>query len=307
MPLAIVPVLVGATLIAVLQLGRKALTTSPAIEFCAGSSLRLLGVTWGTNHIQGCMAAKLVARLPRRLAQPLLQDLPNGGQLNTRTTSETALVVWMEYSGPAGGTTTPSGAMLRPVGGTLAGRDEYLGLFIPPGAATATVGVEFHAWPRRSEELECAILEQGSHYESTEAGSFRFKNDAIIAGGLWNPASLPATYTAGDLQVTLLAFVTGRGDETRSYGPDGKYHQVFQMSRDPHPKAFVSLALDSPRGNNLISGCGRWSDDYHEFNLNRIPPGATHLDLTFSVQPTRYVEFMVAPNQVTNDYKLRPD
>ena len=97
--LALALTLVGATLIALLYLGRNALTANPPIQFSDGSSLRLLEVTLGTNHIHGSVAAKLLNLLPQGLKQPLLKHLPNGGRLNTRRTSEPTLILWMEYSG----------------------------------------------------------------------------------------------------------------------------------------------------------------------------------------------------------------
>jgi len=334
--------------------------------------------------------------------------------------------------------------MLRPEGGFLAGKDDYLGLYLSPANTTAQVTVEFGVWPRRSKFLECAILEYSSTDGSySEVGSFRFRNRSFFEGAKWNPEPLPATNRAGDLEVTLLDFVSGIGNGSQRRGPDGNSHKVFSirdgrearamvqvefnsprdtnetwcmfdadlgdatgnhlgassrsgmssdMTFDPilwpdepawklklhlkrkngfqpeewvtftniaipqigttnmldwtnsimgielvlksfvrrpdltnrssyssddlsqirveHPKLGESNQLDllsivvQPANTNLDSGGSSWSEDFHEFSLQGIPANATHLDVTFSVQPTRYVEFTVAPNWVTNDYEL---
>jgi hypothetical protein len=62
-----------------------------------------------------------------------------------------------------------------------------------------------------------------------------------------------------------------------------------------------------PYGTNLISDGASWNENYHEFQLRSIPSGATHLDVRVSVQSTRFVEFLVAPNRVTNDYVVEAD
>lgn len=59
--------------------------------------------------------------------------------------------------------------------------------------------------------------------------------------------------------------------------------------------------LAHPTGTNLTTQGSSWSDGYHTFQFHSFPEGTTHLDLTFSVQPTRYVEFIVNPNWVTNE------
>lgn len=59
--------------------------------------------------------------------------------------------------------------------------------------------------------------------------------------------------------------------------------------------------LAHPSGTNLTTQGSSWTDGYHTFQFHSFPEGTTHLDLTFSVQPTRYAEFIVNPNWVTNE------
>ncbi len=66
----------------------------------------------------------------------------------------------------------------------------------------------------------------------------------------------------------------------------------------------VSMTIQ-PSGERLKSSGSSWSNDYHEYNLRNLPPSATHLDLRFSVQKARFVDFRVAPNWVTNEFLLR--
>ena len=80
--------------------------------------------------------------------------------------------------------------------------------------------------------------------------------------------------------------------------------------RVEHPDLGPSNQLDlvritvQPAGTNLTTSGSSWSTDYHEFKLRSIPASGTHLDLTFAVQPTRFVEFLVPPNWITNTIEL---
>ena len=66
----------------------------------------------------------------------------------------------------------------------------------------------------------------------------------------------------------------------------------------------VSITLQ-PSGQTIRSQGSSWSNDYHEYDFKEIPEDATHVDLVFSVQKARFVEFLVAPNWVTNNYVIR--
>ena len=66
----------------------------------------------------------------------------------------------------------------------------------------------------------------------------------------------------------------------------------------------VSMTL-RPSGEILKSSGSSWSNEYHEYNIREIPASATHIDLAFSVQKARFVEFLVVPNWVTNDYVIK--
>ena len=59
--------------------------------------------------------------------------------------------------------------------------------------------------------------------------------------------------------------------------------------------------LAHPTGTNLTTQGSSWTDEYHTFQFHSFPEGTTHLDLTFSVQPTRYAEFIVNPYWATNE------
>ena len=67
----------------------------------------------------------------------------------------------------------------------------------------------------------------------------------------------------------------------------------------------VSMTLQ-PTGEELKSSGSGWSNNYHEYNIRSFPTNATHIDLVFSVQKARFVEFLVSPNWITNDYTI-PD
>ena len=66
---------------------------------------------------------------------------------------------------------------------------------------------------------------------------------------------------------------------------------------------FLSLTAQ-PSGQSLTSRGSSWSNTSHEISLASIPADDTHLDLVFSIQKARFVEFMVAPNWVTNEFVI---
>jgi len=66
----------------------------------------------------------------------------------------------------------------------------------------------------------------------------------------------------------------------------------------------VSITVH-PMGTNMTTSGSSWTEEYHEYNLMFVPTNATHMDFVFSVQKARFVEFMVAPNWITNDYVLK--
>jgi hypothetical protein len=59
-----------------------------------------------------------------------------------------------------------------------------------------------------------------------------------------------------------------------------------------------------PSGIDLVPRGSNWSNTHHEYQLASIPAEATHLDIIFSVQKARFVEFVVAPNWVTNKFTV---
>ena len=66
----------------------------------------------------------------------------------------------------------------------------------------------------------------------------------------------------------------------------------------------VSMTIQ-PMRKMLQTRGSSWSDTYHQYQLESIPSEGTHIDLVFSVQKARFVEFLVAPNWVTNEYVMR--
>ena len=67
----------------------------------------------------------------------------------------------------------------------------------------------------------------------------------------------------------------------------------------------LSLTVQ-PSGVALVPRGSSWSNTEHEYQLASIPAEGTHLDIVFSLQKARFVEFMVATNWVTNEYAI-PD
>ena len=127
-----------------------------------------------------------------------------------------------------------------------------------------------------------------------------FSNLPLPAIGTTNRFDL--TNSIGDIDVVLRHFVR-RPDLTNNSWSSGTLSEL----RIEHTQLGATNQLDmigitaQPAGTNLATQGSSWSDDYHEYSFSHFPAGTTHLDLTVAVQPTRFAEFTVEPNWVTNE------
>ena len=197
---------------AIWQLPRPQFVTLPN-----GDRYRLAGVTWGTNHVEPTLAARVARRIPLSLTNVVQRVLGKHlGPITSFKTDEPSLFVWFQplarsgQSSPLnrlsarladqnGVTGNSPGVMVR---GTqwamimspaaLAGRGnaQY-------GAATFTV------LPRRSPVLQCVLFEAAAQGVSREVGCVRFLNPVFGRFPQWQPETLPATKRVGDFEVCL--------------------------------------------------------------------------------------------------------
>ena len=120
--------------------------------------------------------------------------------------------------------------------------------------------------------------------------------------GMFNSYRLDLTNTSTGVGVVLRSIShqpdidfrslsEGRSSELRLEHPN------LGTNRDFGPVQIVAR----PSGSKLLAVVGSEGEGHHTYQIRSFPEGSTHLDLTFSVQPTRYVEFIVNPNWVTNE------
>lgn len=195
-----------------------------------GTTVRIVTVTYGTNHEFGSLLARLVRQLPQRgqqLATALLgnQNLAWAGYQGW----EPSTVVWLErVTNSIAPPNSPSRivAWLGDESGFTSGNANILFSRGQPFSF-----MTFHAVPKRSKEVSLHFF--GSYPNgSTNLGSLRFNN--LLHGDFpqWEAETLPSTKRVGDVEVTLASFTTGLGSwhGTRNI-PDGGRELLLDTKR----------------------------------------------------------------------------
>jgi len=107
------------------------------------------------------------------------------------------------------------------------------------------------------------------------------------------------TNTVNEIQCILDSIALRPPMTNRSYSS----HQLsfIKLRHVELPEGFavdlVSVTFDDPDA-KVESGGSRWSGSEYESEFSRFPTNQTHATVIYAVQPTREVEFMVAPNWV---------
>lgn len=197
--------------------------SSPQYVTIGGQTYRFAGLTYGTNHLVGTWLGKLVARLPKPLAGAVTA-IAGSGQTQTTTSLRPSVCVWLESQRPIA--TTGGGtiyyALLADENGIMAGRQAInsAGGYMSP----RWVGAMFSDLPRRNRTVQCVLFQyvppDGQPGKYNEVGRIHFTNPLYGQYPQWQPESLPAVKTNGDLAVTLEGFISGVSGSTSSE-PDG--------------------------------------------------------------------------------------
>lgn len=120
--------------------------------------------------------------------------------------------------------------------------------------------------------------------------------------GMFNSKRLDLTNTSTGVGVVLRSISHQPDIYFRSLS-EGRYselhleHPNLGSNRDFGPVEIVAR----PSGSKVLAVVGSEGEGHHTYQIRSFPEGTTHLDLTFSVQPTRSVEFIVNPNWVTDE------
>ena len=214
-----------------------------------GEQFRFAGVTWGTNHVFGSMAGRLVNGLPRPVANFVWQHARTLlGQVNYyhyEQPSEPTLCVWFQ---PMGTNALSAGRRsITTIFSKLAdehdeeagaqGRTYMQDILWPFGGLSVV--------PRRSPVLQLRLYQSNPKGGiSNEIGRVRFANPLYGRFPQWKPEPLPAVKKAGDLEVRLEKIMTGVvefGGQTRKYHPAQGGENAVTL---------FDAMIHSPRGTN---------------------------------------------------------
>lgn len=237
-------------------------TWHQAISLPDGSVLHFRGVTQGTNHVQGNLAGRLAYELPKSISDWLTRGFPNVFTVQHKSTPEPQTLVWFEMEAAPGPSTAQRRAYLTGDGMRVSGESEYVSIWAPPSGKQLT-SVGFASWPRRAKHLEFILYEADASYRFSEVGRFRFNSPKVSSAPGFQPAPLPVSSSAGDLEVTLMQFATGVGHSTYStVNGDGQRNVRFD-SADPgdEPAAVVIFKVSTPRTNEVWDVAKVWLAD----------------------------------------------
>jgi hypothetical protein len=188
---------------------RKPKSTLQIVTLPDGEKYQFMGATYGTHNVPPVLEAKVVSLLPRPLANLAQRHIGNSiSQWNAgQEFDEPRLFVWFKHLG----TNTPAPSMIPgPVAfladeaGIELGAQDYPTF----GGGAAWTYASFPIIPKRSQSLTCNIYWYRRAGSPSRPATITFSNPVYGHFPQWQPETLPAVKTAGDLQVRL--------DEVRS-------------------------------------------------------------------------------------------
>ncbi len=196
-----------------------------------GSVVRILAVTYGTNHIVGRPLARLVARMPAPVQAGLLALLGKRAALQfSTTTSEPKLIIWLGRA--TNNATTPPGsgyfnALLSDASGFISG--DHASIY---GWWSNPEQMQFGVIPRRDPVIAVNFFYHSPTGGVSQCGSLPFANPLYGAFPQWQPEVLPATRRVEDVAVTLEKVSTGH-DQNSSVRADsnGRVSHEFGTNR----------------------------------------------------------------------------
>ncbi len=236
-----------------------------------GNTLRLVGISTGTNHNPHTPLERLLKRLPTEITDPMAPTLGPRFHASPFQTGEDALVTWIEQTGSPNSPRVSGSIALRPEGGPIAGQASWKQFRLSNGASNQLHTITSPVWPRRAEWIECVVINEEFTDNRKVMGSFRIRNRTPSTAAPWTPASLPAVQHTGDLAVTLEEFVSGVSfNSTSRSNPDGTTDKIFvPVSGGDNPAAYAQVRFQSPRGTN---------ETWNLFNVDLRDATGNHLE-----------------------------
>jgi hypothetical protein len=211
----------------IVALRQPKLSASVPLSLPDGSVVRLLAVTYGTNHVVGRPLARLVARMPD-FAQGVLARLlgTRAALLGSTTTPEPKLILWLGRATNNAASPPGSGyftAFLSDATGFISG--DGANMF---GWGSNPEQLQFGVIPRRDPVIAVNFFYHASTGGVSQCGSLPFANPLYGAFPQWQPEPLPVTRRAGDVAVTLEKVSTGHDPSTSVRG-DRNNHFILEF------------------------------------------------------------------------------
>lgn len=214
-----------------------------------GTSVRILAVTYGTNHVYGTRWARMTARLPVAL-QDILKETLNQPTVPAQTiaTPTPELLLWLDHRTNSAGAAAPGSAyfttLLSDGSNFISGPDVSLNSFLPWSQVES---LHFSVFPRRDPQITLNIFYHDSKGGVRLCNSLSFTNPLHQNYPQWQAEPLPVTNRAGDVEATLLGLETGhdantsarpgrRGRLVVTYGTarrDGQNHTAVDLKLRP--------------------------------------------------------------------------
>lgn len=247
----------------------KPITSGP-LSLPDGSVVRILAVTYGTNHVVGRPLARLVARTPAALQAVLVRLLGNRATLQFSTaTSEPKLVVWLGRA--TNNATIPPGsgyysAFLADASGFISGDPASIyGWWSNPEQ------MQFRVIPRRDPVIAVNFFYHAPTGGVSRCGSLPFANPLCGTFPQWQPETLPATRRVGDVAVTLEQVSTGH-DQNSSVRADsnGRVSHEFGTNRVDGQNSTVCFIRLQPLINSNQVWCVA-GEEVSDATGNKVP------------------------------------
>ena len=199
-----------------------------------GAVVRVLAVTYGTNHVVGPLLGGCLARLPRLAQAPIVRLFGNRAALvHSQITASPALVVWLDDSrrGPGTAAASPGPgymeAFLADAAGFVSGDGVYLG-----GWWSNPVALTFYSIPRRDRVISLAFFHHDAGGTVKAWGKLSFKNPCFKRYPHWRPEPLPVTKRSRDVEMKVQKLSTGHDEHTTyTAGPHGSQVILFGTNR----------------------------------------------------------------------------
>lgn len=212
------------------------------------TSLRVLAVTYGTNHVFGTRTARMAARLPSALQDVLVDILgQRAAPAQVVTTPTPELVLWLDHRTNSAGAATPISAyftaLLSDGSNFISGQEDSLLSFLPWGSRVESL--HFSVFPRRDPQMTLNIFYHDTNGGVRICNNLSFANPLYRGFPQWQAEPLPATRRVGDVEVTLLGLETGHdGNSSAGPGRDGRMVVTYGTNRlDGQNHTAVELKL----------------------------------------------------------------